>query len=294
MITCHSASALLSVNEWPRYLYTEGFNLCVAFRCPLQEDTPTTKPTCGPATRSPHTFTNGAPPRTWYWLPTTAPPYRAARGAGAAWCPTTRRATATSTTRIASGDALRKVCTPSSTCRAWSAAASTTRTSCGVLAATRWWTLSTRRRCRARGRVRGARPPSPWSHTCTSSTPSCCHTSRSQTSSVSLKRSGGSRNTKGAAAVGPARPRLPPNQTGLLGWRAPGRAAPVKAAGSVRETGSSRAKRAHLAAASTLRGALPLGRGQAGEAGLTRRRRLPAGPRSTRARLRVKLAGTVL
>lgn len=208
-------------------------------------------------------------------MPTTAPPCRATRGAGAAWSPTTRRATIT-ITRTASVDALRIVCTPSSTCHVWSVVGSVMRTNCGVSVAMRLLTLLMRPRCRALGRARGAHPPSHLSPMCMNSTQSSCRTSRSQTLSVSLRRLGGSQNTKGAA-VGATRLRVPPNQTDLLERRALGRVALVKAAGSTREMGNSIVKRAHLGAASRLQGTL--GPGQAVEAGLVLQ--LTGGIRST-------------
>ncbi|XP_042586280.1 probable G-protein coupled receptor 153 isoform X4 [Cyprinus carpio] len=61
--------------------------------CPLQEDTPTTKPTCGPPVRSRLTCIAGAPQRTSLASPNTA--RHATRDVGAARHPTTRRATHT-------------------------------------------------------------------------------------------------------------------------------------------------------------------------------------------------------
>ncbi|XP_072538354.1 probable G-protein coupled receptor 153 isoform X4 [Salminus brasiliensis] len=102
--------------------------------CPLQEDTPTTKPTCGPPGRSLRTCTAGAPPRTWWGSRSTA--HRATRGGGAAWCPTTRRAARSVPAR---GPRTR---TLSSSCLAPIAMRTTSSASAG----TRWSTSSMRRR----------------------------------------------------------------------------------------------------------------------------------------------------
>lgn len=98
---------------------------------------------------------------------------------------------------------------------------------------------------------------------CMNSTQSSFLTSRSRTLSVSLRRSGGSQSTNGAA-VEATRQRPPPNQTDLLERKAPGLVALVKAAGSACETGSSSVKWAHLGAASRLQGTLGSGQVELG------------------------------
>ncbi|XP_064153900.1 probable G-protein coupled receptor 153 isoform X4 [Anguilla rostrata] len=94
--------------------------------CPLQEDTPTTKQTCGAQVRSLPTSIAGAPRRTSLGSPTTARP--ATRGGEAAWSPTTRRLRPT-----ARGGSPRTACTLSSSCPA----GSVTRRTLSALAGTR-------------------------------------------------------------------------------------------------------------------------------------------------------------
>lgn len=113
---------------------------------------------------------------------------------------------------------------------------------------------------------------------CMNNTQSSFLTSRSQILSVSLKRSGGSQNIKGAV-VGATRLRLPPNLTDSQERIAPGLVALVKATGSVCERGNSSVKWVHLGMASRLQGTLPLGPGQAVEPGLVLE--LTGGVRST-------------
>lgn len=147
-------------------------------RCPLQEDTPTTKPTCGPPVRSRLTYIAGAPQRTS--LASLSAACHATRDVGAARHPTTRRATFTAK----GGD--QRTCIHSSRFHE----SSVMRTISSALAATKWLSSSTRHRWLVQWGARAEPLRSLLSQRRSSSTSSCCRISRSHTLSASLKRWG--------------------------------------------------------------------------------------------------------
>lgn len=152
-------------------------------RCPLQEDTPTTKPTCGPPVRSRLTCIAGAPRRTSWASRTTA--RRATRDAGAARQPAARR-----TTLTANGGGPR-ICIRSSRFRG----SRVMRTISSALAATKSSISSTRRRWPVQCGALSAPRRSLSCQRCSSSTSSYYRISRSRILNASLKRWDAALNT---------------------------------------------------------------------------------------------------